>query len=884
MRTGILLTPAAVALLVSLPYILADQPKPAVAVKATPSNSVTFAKDVLPVLQVKCIRCHGEEKKRGRLDLRSPAGLAKGGDSGPAVTPGPATASLLWNKIVTQEMPPGKEKLSAGEMEVVRTWIESGAREALSLDSPVTSSAIKQVVAERAPTAKDREFWSFQPPVRPAVPSMRHSQLVRNPVDAFILAALEKQGLTLSPECEHTALIRRATFDLTGLPPTPQEIDAYLSDQAADAYEKLIDRLLASPRYGECWARHWLDVAGYADSEGLIEPDTDRKAAWRYRDYVIESFNKDKPYDRFVQEQLAGDELVDYWRISRSPDDLSPGIVESLVATGFLRCAADSSLPGFPNKVGQYYQTLDDTVKITTSAILGLTVECARCHDHKYDPIPQSDYYRVQAIFMSAYRPDQWVPQPQRRLLLANAPGQRLERERADAAIAVQERRAEELKKEFAGYLFTGRLAKLPAAIREDVRVALTARPAGRTEVQKYLAAKFESELRPDSATLDRVLPEIFVTYRARLKEIEDTIKTEKQRRGLSPEIRALYDLPGEPKTFVLRRGDYQDPGPEVQPGVVSVVTTQKAFDWTPPAKEIRSSGRRLAFVRWLTQPDHPLTARVMVNRLWLHHFGEGLVSTPGNFGKEGARPTNPELLDWLATEFVRQGWSIKAVHRLIMTSSTYRQASCPDPAMEARAHQVDPENRLLWRQRLRRLDAEMLRDSVLAASGRLNPEMSGPPVPVVRQPDGEVTLADNPSGRRRSIYLQIKRSEPVTLLQIFDQPSMETNCTRRYISTASSQALFLLNGDFLVQEAEAFAARVLREDSADPGRLAFQIAFGRVPRQKELQGIATFLEEQARIYTKQAPEKSAAGSPDRRAFADLCHMLLSSNEFSYID
>ncbi len=844
--------------------------------KAAPS----FAKDVLPLLTAKCQQCHGSDKQKAGLDLRTRASILQGGDNGPAVVPGSAKASLLWQKIDAGKMPPPeKGKLTAAEKELIKAWINAGASDGSAVVARNAAELTEQPVTEA-----DRRFWSFQPPHRPAVPTVRHADRVRNPIDAFILAALEKNGLTLAPEADRLTLLRRATFDLTGLPPTPAEVEEFLNDSAPDAYERLIDRLLASGHYGERWGRHWLDLAGYADSEGILDADVVRTAAWRYRDYVIKAFNRDKPYDRFLQEQIAGDELVEYWKVYQTRQELSPEVVEGLIATGYLRCASDASRPDFvniKNAPGYYYQTLDDALKIVTSSTLGLTVQCARCHSHKYDPIPQRDYYRLQAIFMSAYRPYQWVPQAQRRLLEMSAVQEQEIKGKSDAALAALNAKKEALRREFGGYLFTNRLGKLPPVIRDDVRVALNTEPAKRNEVQKYLAEKFGKELRPDPKMIDRILGTEFVTYKARLRTIEEALKEENARRASFAEIRALYDLPGEAKTPILRRGDYLHPGPEVPPGVLSALDTPQPFTWSAPPPDARTSGRRLAFARWLTQPEHPLTARVLVNRLWLHHFGEGIVATPDDFGHTGSPPSHPELLDWLATECARRGWSVKAMHRLMLLSSTYRQRSTVAPAALEAARLVDPDNRLLWRQRLRRLEAESLRDALLAASGTLNPDMFGPPVPMLRQPDGEVTTPPDASGRRRSIYLQVRRSQPLTFLQTFDQPVMETNCTRRGQSTVASQALAQLNSDFLEGQAVAFADRVLREHPADPAGYALLVAFGRPATEPERARLAAFLDTQTQAYGA-----AAAQQPDarRKALADLCHILLSANEFLYVD
>ncbi len=847
----------------------------AFAARAAAADAPVFEKDILPLFQVKCLRCHGADQRRAELDLRDRAAVLRCGESGPGVTPGAPDKSLLWTKITFNRMPPGKaEKLTDAERALVRAWIEGGA---------VGAGPAAQAEEGSSPISEEnRRFWSFRRPLRPAVPAAKQADRVRNLIDAFLLAKLEEEGLTFAPEADKTTLLRRVACDLTGLPPTPAEIDVFLKDDAPDTYEKAVDRLLASPRYGEQWGRHWLDLAGYADSEGILDADYPRTAAWRYRDYVIRAFNADKPYDRFLKEQIAGDELTDYWTAFHTKKALPPDVVEGVIATGFLRCACDTSRPDFAqikNAPGYYYQTLDDTLKIVASATLGLTVQCARCHSHKYDPIPQAEYYRMEAIFMSAYRPNQWVPQVQRRLL----EGSEAQVKEADAAnakvdadVAELKKQADALTKEYADRLFADRLAALPEAIREDVRAALAADPAKRDAVQNYLAGKFQKDLRPDPPALAQLLPKTYPDYAMKSAALAESVKAEQAKRVALPEIRALYDLPGEPHTPLLRRGDYLNPGTEVRPGVLSVLDVGKPFDWKPPAADAPTSGRRLAFAEWLTQPNHPLTARVMVNRLWLYHFGEGIVSTPDNFGRVGSPPSHPELLDWLATEFVARGWSVKAMHRLIVTSSAYRQASVSPQAAEAK--KIDPDDRLLWRQRMRRLEAEALRDGVLAVSGSLNTDMYGPPVPMQRQGDGEVTAPADASGARRSVYLQVRRSQPLTLLQVFDQPVMETNCTRRAVSTTASQALTLLNSDFMTREADAFAGRVLQEKPDDPAGYAVLTAFGRPITAKERELLTAFLEAQTKRY------QGASLAPSRRALADLCQMLLSADEFAYID
>jgi hypothetical protein len=858
---------------------------------AQPSKPVpAFEKDVLPIFQAKCLRCHGGKLQKAGLDVRSKAGLLEGGDEGPAISPGSAEKSLLWIKVAADKMPPGKAKLTQAEKLLIRAWLEAGAR----ADHTIARTNSKET-SDRQVTDADRRFWAFQPPKRPQVPRVKATDRVRNPIDSFILHALGKKGLTLSPKASRLTLLRRVCFDLTGLPPSPADIEAFLADKSVNAYERLIDRLLASERYGEQWGRHWLDVAGYADSEGILDADYVRTAAWRYRDYVIRACSADKPYDRFLKEQLAGDELADYWTAYRTEKQLRPEVVEAITATGFLRCASDTSRPDFvkiKNAPGYYYQTLDDTLKIVASTTLGLTVECAKCHSHKYDPIPQTDYYRLQAIFMSGYRPSQWVPQAERRLLAATEHQEKEAKAhyaRIERTIAALRQQTVALTQQFAQRLFQDRLAKLPEVLLADVRAALATAPARRNEVQKYLAGKFEQELRPARHLLPQILTTRYPDFGRKQRELEAAIKAEAGKRQSFAEIRAFYDLPGEAHTRLLRRGDYRNPGREVAPGTLSALATTKAFAFKPPSKGARTSGRRLAFAEWLTQPDHPLTSRVLVNRLWLHHFGEGLVATVDNFGRMGARPSHPELLDWLATEFVRRGWSIKAMHRLMLLSSTYRQQAILDSRMHASARQVDPDNRLLWKQRMRRLSAEEMRDAALSVSGNLNPAAFGQPVPMHRQADGEVTTGDDAEGRRRSIYLQVRRSQPLTMLQVFDQPVMETNCTRRSRSTVASQALTLMNSDFMVRQAQVYADRVQKESPAQAVRYALALAFHRQATAAEEKKLAAFLAKQSARYLaaltgKNQPALALQQKANHLALADLCHLLLSANEFAYVD
>lgn len=869
---------------------------------------ITFAEHVLPILKARCVKCHAGAEPAQGLRLTTRREILRGGRSGPAIRIAAAESSLLWEKLASNEMPRGGPVLSAAEKGLIRSWINDGAASTDAADDDTPD------LKEQADQGTN-EHWAFRPPVRSPVPTVGNANRARNAIDLFVLAALEPKGLALSVEASREVLLRRATFDLIGLPPTPDEVREFLTDRDERAYERLVDRLLASPHYGERWGRHWLDVAGYADSAGVLSEDRPLPTAFRYRDYVIRAFNGDKPYDRFLQEQIAGDELTDYWAAYEKLDRLPDEVVEAVTATGYLRCAPDSSRPDFStikNADAQYfYPTINDTLQIVASSTMGLTLQCARCHSHKFDPIPQVEYFRLQSIFMTAFRPKQWIPQMDRRLLVATASQRKSADEhnaRLEAEITRLKKELADLRSQFQRRFVDERLATLPEPIRADVQQALGKPADQRTPVETYLADKFRPLLQPDDKTLDKLLLEAFGDYRTGVEQRNSAIAAQERQRIGFDELRALYDQPGPAVTPLLRRGDALTPGPPVEPGVLAALTTPVAFQWAPPAAEAKTSGRRLAFARWLTQPDHPLTARVIVNRIWLHHFGEGLVSTPEDFGALGSPPSHPQLLDWLAREFVESGWSIKHIHRLIMTSSAYRQSSQrlaagdsnsvrptapaagsePIPDSDANAfqllalgEQIDPDNRLLWRQRLRRVDAEPLRDAMLSAADLLDRGFFGTSIPVARRPDGEVSIADGQNDRRRSIYVQILRGNPLTMLQAHDQPVMETNCTRRGRSTVSTQALTLLNSDATVAYSGALADRAWREAPAAPIQFVVLATFSREATAPEVTEFERFLAEQQARYVARGDPPAAAR---RTALADLCHMLLASNEFVYVD
>jgi hypothetical protein len=799
-------------------------------VQAPASTVPQFEKDILPVLEAKCTKCHAGQEPQGRLDVRTRASLQKGGASGAGFLPGEPDRSLLYFRIRSGQMPPGGPKLDDAEIELFRRWIEVGAP-AASPEAQPPSGHI---------TAKDREHWAFRPPRRPLVPRVRAQNLVRSPIDAFILATLEKNGLTLNPEAAPEALFRRLSFDLTGLPPSPEELDAYRKDTQPGAYERAVDRLLASPRYGERWARHWLDTAGYADSEGVLDADVIRTNAWRYRDYVIRAFNADKPFHQFVREQIAGDEISEYWK----HDGLTREVADKLEATGFLRTAVDATRDDFlPKDFAEYqWRTLFDTQQILASTFLGLTIQCARCHDHKYEPITQRDYYSLQAVLAGAIRPTGPVLPTYRRIVV-------------DATKAEQTR-AEENNKPL-------------EAVAKALRDLMNARR------QQARA----SHPKRDQAT-EQELREALPDYAAKMDAASKELKETEARLIQLPSIRMLNDIDtAPPPTYVLRRGDPLNPGEAVEPGVPSVLApTAKPFAAPAPANGAKTTGRRTALADWLTQPDHPLTARVLVNRVWAGHFGSGIVSSLDNFGKSGAAPSHPELLDWLATEFVRDGWSLKRLHKQILMSAVYRQSASARPDGLAK----DPGNRLLWRMTPRRLEAESVRDAILAVSGRLDAAMFGEPVRTTTKPSGEVVPENEMGAGRRTIYQLVRRNTPQSLLNAFDAPVMEVNCTRRVTTTSATQALALMNSDFLTSQSEHFARRVLSSNAAsDRERVAaaFRMALSREPSPREMPRLLEFLEKQFALHS---------GKPDGerrlRVYSDLCQALFATNEFIYLD
>ena len=767
---------------------------------------------------------------------------------------------------------------------------------------------ISQACAAEAPGAAatdaasdaDRQFWAFQPLKPQTPPALAGAMLPQTPIDAFLLVRLAEKGLHFSGEADRVTLIRRLSLDLLGLPPPPEEVDRFAADSAPEAYERLVDRLLASPRFGERWGRHWLDVAGYADTVGF-DIDSNNiitsEGKWLYRDYVIHAFNDDKPFDRFLKEQLAGDELHDW----RRAEHLSPEMREALIATGYLRTARDLTHEDVGVIAQNFHNILHDTLEIVGSGLLGLTVNCARCHDHKFDPIPQEDYYRLTALLTPAYNPQAWrpvipfAPDIEDRALADAAPAEaaewRRENQEIDARVESLAKQLAELQRPYQRRLAESKLAALPEAIRGDVKAALETPAGKRSEIQNYLAEKLAGAIAVKPEDIAAALSE---ADKAEAAALEAKIAQTKQSRRSWGKLQALWDLGPPPPTYLLRRGDYLTPGEEVSPGFLRVLCRSDAEALASLVSPYsQTSGRRLALAEWLTRPDSPagaLVARVAVNRVWAHLFGRGIVTTTENFGVQGQRPTHPELLEWLSAEYIADGWRTKLLIRRIVTSHAYRQASrrppadasFPDPA------QVDPANELLWRMRLRRLESEAVRDAMLAASGKLNPAMGGPPVLTRAMPDGMVVvdrekLPTPADAWRRSVYMLARRAYNLSLLTVFDQPLVATNCLSRDASAVPLQSLTMFNDDFVAEQSAAFAERVATAAADEPAQieLAFRLALARRPNESELGWCREWLARQTERFLASGGDTTQAR---RMALIQLCRTLFNTSEFLYAE
>ena len=851
------------------------------AANVDPQAALTFERDIRPILKTYCLDCHGaEEKHEGNLDLRLRHLLVQGGDSGAGITPGDPAASFLLERVTSGEMPPGDAKVPADKIAILKEWIAAGA--------PTAREEPEVLDPGIGITPEEREFWAYQPIRRPEVPSIADAS-VRTPIDALLLARLREKGLAFSPEAEMRELIRRLSLDLTGLPPTPREVDRFVADDSPDAYEQLVERLLASPQYGERWGRHWLDAAGYADSDGYTAADPTRAYSYKFRDYVIRAFNADKPFDQFITEQLAGDELV-----PQPHANLTREQIDTLAATGFLRMAADGTSAGGVDVDVARNAVVADTIKIVSTSLLGLSVACAQCHDHRYDPIPQEDYYRLRAVFEPAYDWKAWKG-PSERLVSLYTDADRA------AANAIEEQVrpiAEERNRKEQEYMAAAldiELARYEEPLRTSLRTAYNTPDKDRTEEQKALLTQNPSV---------NISPGTLYQYNQKaadeLKGYDARIAEMRAKKPVEDYVSILNETPGHvPETMLFHRGDHRQPKHAVAPGGLTVTSPpgeRLAIPADDPA--VPTTGRRLAFAKWLTDGKNPLVARVLVNRVWLNHFGRGIVGTPGDFGVLGEKPSNPELLDWLADEFMAQGWSLKHLHRLIVMSTAYRQTSMRDAAKE----QIDPDNVLYWRAPIRRLEAEAIRDAILAVSGAINPQMFGAPVPVKEDDVGQIVVgidnkvdanrpgAEIPLGGaefRRAVYIQVRRSQPLAFTTAFDAPVMETNCERRTSSTAATQSLMLMNSDFILEQSGVFARSVIDQVGHDTQRQiewAWERAYSRPPSEAEITASIEFMSRQTQLLAARPPvEGQPPIDPALQSLTNFCQVLLSSNEFLYI-
>lgn len=761
--------------LVAITWLFAWLPASAPAADAQADSTEFFEKRVRPVLADHCYSCHSSraEKLKAGLFLDSRDGLLQGGDLGPSVIPGNPDQSLLIRAIrytdSDLQMPPKNGKLSERQIADLTQWVRAGA------PWPEEASTTPTRVARTGMTItdEDRAWWAFQPIRHPELPSAAPGEPVPHPVDAFIDATLASKGLKPNPPATAREKIRRVYLDLLGLPPTPEEVEAFESDPSPEAWSRLVDRLLARPQYGERWARHWLDVVRFAQSSGY-ERDGEKPLAWRYRDYVVQAFNEDKPYDQFVREQIAGDEMEPYRR-------------DAVIATGFQRLGVCDDEPD--DRRMAEYDELDDVLSTTGSAFLGLTVGCARCHDHKFDPIPQADYYRLLGFF---------------RNLRLN---------------------------EGARYsLDSGNY--LPLAEPEKVQGWQTVRETRLRRLQENLAVATEPSIKEE-------LSKAIEATQAEPAPWEWTLGV--RDRG-----------PVAPPTHLLVRGNAATPGSEVQPGFLAVLSNPTSGDVSPRVPA--GYGRRLVLANWIASPDNPLTARVLVNRIWHHHFGRGLARTLSDFGRAGTPPSHPDLLQWLAADFIAHGWSIKHLHRRLLSSAVYQRSSRADHADNVA---TDPGNDLYWRQNLRRLEAEAMRDTFLNISGELNPRMggrgffprlSGEVLAGQSRPGQDWEISDRAELSRRSLYTFVRRSMMVPILETFDYSNTSSPLSERPTTTVAPQSLLLLNDAFLQQQAQALAARLVREagDTADARvRRGFQLAVGRLPTDTETHLARDFLQRQ---------------------------------------
>jgi len=831
----------------------------------TPANAqtaVSFSKDIQPILEQNCLGCHGPSMQSSRLDLSTSEGALRGGARGSAIVPGKAEDSRIYRMISgldKPQMPLGGNKLTDEQIAAIKNWINQGAKwDGVTVGAKVPADATHALVdMNKVPqiSADARNYWAFKLPMQAPLPQT--ARTFSNPIDRFLEKAREQKGLKVAPKADQLTLVRRAYMDLIGLPPTPEEVEAYMKDTAPGTWERLIDKLLASPHYGERWGRHWLDAARYADSSGY-ENDTDQPNMWRYRDYVIKAFNEDKPYNTFVKEQIAGDEIP-----NRTDD--------SLIATGFLRAGPRVRNHEHANPARRY-DYLDDVLGAIGKGMLGLTVQCARCHDHKFDPITQKDYYSMEASIFG-YVEVEYPLGP---------------REEADAymrkiteiteKVAALKDQIDAIDKPYHDKLALEEIRKkFPPEVVRAVEKPESERTPGEKLIAiqvldtgggRSTAAAVDKIMSPEDAAKKKALNDQIAAINAETPPTPPlaSIVTDGDWRsvalgygdrneGACPKCELEYVGAGKfidfgpgkgnykvPPSYFLLRGDPDSKAYPMKPGFISVITTGNPPTELPPA-DGRTSGRRLALAEWIISRDNPLPARVIVNRIWEHHFGKGIVPTLDNFGKMGEQPSNQELLDWLAVEFMNKGWSIKQMQRLIMTSEAYQMASEYNDEASAK---IDPEDTYLWRYRIQRLEGEIIRDNILSVAGSIDLKMGGPAIfphvddsfiktlfrGIYRNPEG-----DSADQWRRSIYIYQKRTLPNPMLQVFDLPDMSQSFGARYVSTVPTQALQLMNDDFVLNQAQLFADRVKKEAGNDVAKqvdLAYRIALTRPPTERE--------------------------------------------------
>jgi mono/diheme cytochrome c family protein len=832
----------------------------ATAMPLAAAEAVDYLRDIKPIFTQHCYACHGPQKEKSGLRLDTAAAALRGGNSGPAILPGNASRSRLVKAVTGADdvalMPPKKPRLTAAQIARLKTWIDQGAK------APAQEAGAQ-------PGESRSKHWAFQPPVRPKEPPVKNESWVRNPIDRFILARLEKEGITPSPEADRVTLIRRVSLDLLGLPPAVEEVDAFLADRRPDAYERLVDRLLQSPHYGERWGRHWLDLARYADSNGF-NIDAPR-SIWKYRDWVISALNRDLPFDQFTIRQLAG--------------DLLPGAgLDEQIATGFHRNTLLNQEGGID--VEQFrVESVVDRVNTTGSVFLGLTVGCAQCHDHKFDPLSQREYYRLFAFFNNADEPYLELPTPEQAARRRRIRAQMASlQEQLKGIDTTSPARQAEWEKD----LTHEQRLKLPPKIRDIVDIPENQRD----EKQKIIlsdAYRNGDKVRHLVGGLGNPLNFLLAAH----------LRTAQVRTAVEKRIAELRE--SEPKvvttmvvqeratprpTHVHIKGDFLRKGMPVAPGVPAVLHA------LPPLEK----PNRLDLAKWLVDPKNPLTVRVTVNRLWQVYFGTGLVETENDFGTQGTPPTHPELLDWLATEFIQRGWGLKAMRRLLVTSASYRQSSKARPELAV----IDPRNKLLARQARLRLDAENVRDAALAASGLLAREVGGPSV-FPPQPDGvfrftqiqqQWPVSTGAERFRRGMYTHFWRSAPHPALAVFDAPESTTTCTRRNRSNTPLQALTLLNDQAFFEFAQGLAARVLKEGKPENGqrlRYAFRLCLARQPSPVEanrLDRLLTRLLAEYRAAPQEAkalgpaPAPAPADAPQLAAWTTVARVLLNLDEF----